>query len=88
MGRILKKICLEYLDNNAKFVAAKKLKLQQFLRSGLNDNYKQKMFLKLALESGYEAVEAFNSVDMDDKAMNNDMRKKLDEIRKQYGMKE
>jgi hypothetical protein len=37
---------------------------------------------------GYGAAKAFNSVNMDNKAMNNDMRKKLDEIRKQYGMKE
>jgi hypothetical protein len=46
------------------------------------------MFLKLVFESGYGVAKAFKSVDMDNKAMNNDMRKKLDEIRKQYGMKE
>ena len=45
------------------------------------------MFLKLVFESGYGAAKAFKSVNMDNKAMNNDMRKKLDEIRKQYGMK-
>ena len=39
------------VSNDAKFLAAKKLKLQQFLRSALKDNYEPKMFLKLALES-------------------------------------
>ena len=46
------------------------------------------MFLKLALENGTEAVEAFKSVDMDNKAVDGDMKKKLDEISKQYGKKE
>ena len=46
------------------------------------------MFLKLALESGYKAAEAFKSVEMDDKAMKDNMRKKLDKIRKQYGVRE
>ena len=55
--------------NNTKFVNAKKLKLQHFLRAALRTNYEQKMFLKLALENWYEAAEAFKSVDMDDKAM-------------------
>ena len=50
------------VGSNAKFIAAKKLKLQQFLRSALKDNNEQNMFLKLALESGYEAAEAIKSV--------------------------
>jgi hypothetical protein len=45
-------------------------------------NNKQKMFLELVFESGYRAAKAFKSVNMDNIAMNNDMRKKLDEIRK------
>ena len=57
---------LEDVDvgNDANFVTAKKLRLQQFLRSALRENYEQKMFLKLALESGFEAAEAFRSVNM------------------------
>ena len=39
------------------------------------------MFLKLALENGYEA-------DMDDRAVDSDMKKRLDEIRRQDGKKE
>ena len=46
------------------------------------------MFLKLVFESGYGAAKAFKSVNMDNKAMNNDMRKKLDEIKNEYCMKE
>ena len=56
------------MGNDAKFVTAKKLELHQFFRSVLKDNYEKKMFLKFALESGYEAAEAFKSVEMDDKA--------------------
>ena len=51
-------------------------------------NNKQKMFLKLVFKSGYGVAKAFKFVNMDNKAMNNNMRKKLDEIRKQYGMNE
>ena len=35
------------------------------------------MFLKLVFESGYRVAKAFKFVNMDNKAMNNDMRKKL-----------
>jgi hypothetical protein len=42
----------------------------------------------LVFESRYGVAKAFKSVDIDNKAMNNNMRKKLDEIRKQYCMQE
>ena len=74
--------------NTAKFNTARKLKLKQLLRAALKANYEQKMFLQLARESGYEAVEAFRSSEMDNKAMDINMKKKLEDIRKQYGRKE
>ena len=64
------------------------MKLKQLLRAALKANYAQKMFLQLASESGYEATEAFRYSDMDDKAMDVNMKKKLEDIWKQYGRKE
>ena len=64
------------------------MKLKQLLRAAPKANYAQKMFLQLARESGYEAAEAFRYSDMDDKAMDVNMKKKLEDIWKQYGRKE
>ena len=46
------------------------------------------MFLLLARKNGYEGAEAFKSSDMDEKAMDVNIKKKLEDIRKQYGWKE
>ena len=71
----------------SKFTTAQNLKLQKNFRAALRNNYKKKTFLKLARENRYEAG-AFKSADMDDKDTDGNMKKKLDEIRKQYGKKE
>ena len=71
------------VNDPTKFYNVRKLKLQQFLRADLRTKYEQKMFLKLVRESGYEAAEAFRSSDKDDKTVDANMKKKLDEIRKQ-----
>ena len=45
------------------------------------------MFLLLARKNGYEGAEAFKSSDMDEKAMDVNIKKKLEDIRKQNGRK-
>ena len=64
------------------------MKLKQLLRAALKANYAQKMFLQLARESGYEAEEAIRYSDTDDKAMDVNTKKQLEDIWKQYGRKE
>ena len=59
--------------DDSKFNASQKLKLQKCLRASLRNIYNQKIFLKLARESGYKAAEAFKSSDIDDKAVDGDM---------------
>ena len=61
--------------NDAKFNAPQKLKVKQLLREAL------KMFLQLTRESEYKG---FRSLDMADKAVDANMKKKLEEVRKQY----
>ena len=46
------------------------------------------MFLKLAKKNGYEATEAFKTSDMEDKTIDSEMKKKIDEIKNQYAKKE
>ena len=46
------------------------------------------MFLKLAKKNGYEAAEAFKTSDMEDKTIDSEMKKKIDEIKNQYAKKE
>ena len=70
-----------------KFSANTKLEIQKNIRAALKQNYEQKMFLKIAKDMGYEAAEAFKSSDPDDKALDDDMKKRFDEIKKTYGAK-
>ena len=73
--------------DGVKFTAGKKLTLQKNLRGALVNNYEQKSFLQLAKEYGYAAAEEFKATDNDDIAFNDDIKKRMEEIKKRYAGK-
>ena len=73
--------------DKTKFTVDTKLEIQKNIRGALKQNYEQKAFLKLAKEDGYEAAEEFKSSDPDDKTMDDDLKKRVEEVKKKYGTK-
>ena len=80
-------VLIEAGTEKTKFTADTKLEIQKNIRGALKQNYEQKAFLKLAKDEGYEAAEAFKSSDPDDKAMDDDLKKRVEEVKKKYGTK-
>ena len=59
--------------------------LQEDLRAALLQNYECKAFLKVANELGYQAAESFQKAsNSDDSAEDDQMKKRLEEVRKLY----
>ena len=67
------------------FNANKKKKLQEDLRAALLQNYECKAFLKVAKQYGYQAADEFKEGNRaDDNAESEEMKKRMEEIRKNY----
>ena len=77
-------ISVEEGENVNKFNTEKKSEMQKLLRAALNHNYGQKVFLKLVRENGYEAAEEFKTLNQDNNAIDENMKKKVKEMRKKY----